>query len=195
MAQVPKFGNWEANGNVSYTQYFEITRNGGRGVNKPMINPNDPAQNPSAFVGPAPRSPVVGPAAHNGRRSGEMELRAVRKSPARYKYQESYEASPSPSWERERRGSVEGRLRARGQGGETPERGSMVPKFGEWDIKDPSSADGYTQVFNRVRDEKRVRSGPVPVTPDKPDISKSSKKHRDEYERSGFSCFGWCRKQ
>ncbi|CAN0875323.1 RPM1-interacting protein 4 [Linum grandiflorum] len=31
---------------------------------------------------------------------------------------------------------------------------SVVPKFGEWDEMDPSSADGYTHIFNRVREEK-----------------------------------------
>ncbi|OVA10443.1 Pathogenic type III effector avirulence factor Avr cleavage site [Macleaya cordata] len=30
-----------------------------------------------------------------------------------------------------------------------------VPRFGDWDENDPSSADGYAHIFNKVREEKR----------------------------------------
>ncbi|OAY76696.1 RPM1-interacting protein 4 [Ananas comosus] len=63
-------------------------------------------------------------------------------------------------------GSLRGRARMRtgGRDDETPERGgSSVPKFGDWDEKDPSSADGYTLVFNKVREEKQSGSGNAPI--------------------------------
>lgn len=34
------------------------------------------------------------------------------------------------------------------------DKGSTLPKFGEWDENNPASADGYTEVFNKVREEK-----------------------------------------
>ncbi|XP_039132707.1 NOI-like protein [Dioscorea cayenensis subsp. rotundata] len=47
-AHVPKFGNWESD-NVPYTTYFENARKD-KGAGGKMINPNDPEQNPDAFV-------------------------------------------------------------------------------------------------------------------------------------------------
>ncbi|KAK3008282.1 hypothetical protein RJ639_015350 [Escallonia herrerae] len=78
----------------------------------------------------------------------------------------------SPLWER--KGSSEGnhgfapstpgrsRLRAVTRGDETPDHGPAVPKFGDWDESDPASAEGYTHIFNRVREEKH-NDGKVPV--------------------------------
>jgi len=42
-----------------------------------------------------------------------------------------------------------------------PERGSAVPKFGEWDEKDPSTGEGFTDIFNKVREEKQSGDAPV----------------------------------
>jgi RPM1-interacting protein 4 len=39
-----------------------------------------------------------------------------------------------------------------------PTRGSAVPKFGDWD-SNPASADGYTHIFNKVREEKQGQAG------------------------------------
>ncbi|CAL5427203.1 unnamed protein product [Camellia sinensis] len=43
-----------------------------------------------------------------------------------------------------------------------PDRGAAVPKFGEWDESNPSSADGYTDIFNKVREEKNSAAGKAP---------------------------------
>lgn len=51
------------------------------------------------------------------------------------------------------------------------DQGVAVPKFGEWDESNPRSADGYTHVFNKVREEKlNNRAGQVmaPGTPKTP---------------------------
>ncbi|THG02768.1 hypothetical protein TEA_002788 [Camellia sinensis var. sinensis] len=48
------------------------------------------------------------------------------------------------------------------RGDETPDRGAAVPKFGEWDESNPSSADGYTDIFNKVREEKNSAAGKAP---------------------------------
>lgn len=31
-----------------------------------------------------------------------------------------------------------------------------LPKFGDWDVNDPTSGDGFTVIFNRARDEKKT---------------------------------------
>ncbi|KAK7405366.1 hypothetical protein VNO78_06618 [Psophocarpus tetragonolobus] len=36
------------------------------------------------------------------------------------------------------------------------EGGRPLPKFGEWDVNDPASAEGYTVIFNKARDEKKT---------------------------------------
>ncbi|XP_039794410.1 protein NOI4-like [Panicum virgatum] len=36
------------------------------------------------------------------------------------------------------------------------EKGSPLPKFGEWDVNDPASAEGFTVIFNKARDEKKT---------------------------------------
>lgn len=62
-------------------------------------------------------------------------------------------------------GSSEGRsrMRAGGRGDETPDKGSSVPKFGEWDESNPSSADNFTGIFEQVREEKKHGSARPPL--------------------------------
>lgn len=40
-----------------------------------------------------------------------------------------------------------------------------MPKFGEWDVNDPASAEGFTVIFNKARDEKKT--GGKPESPSK----------------------------
>ncbi|XP_010532965.1 PREDICTED: RPM1-interacting protein 4 [Tarenaya hassleriana] len=35
------------------------------------------------------------------------------------------------------------------------EMGRPLPKFGEWDVNDPASAEGFTVIFNKARNEKK----------------------------------------
>lgn len=37
--------------------------------------------------------------------------------------------------------------------------GAAVPKFGEWNVNDPASGDGYTDVFNRIKEERQRGPG------------------------------------
>ncbi|XVF43828.1 hypothetical protein PTKIN_Ptkin02bG0071500 [Pterospermum kingtungense] len=57
-------------------------------------------------------------------------------------------------------------------------KGQPLPKFGEWDVNDPSSAEGFTVIFNIARDEKRT-GGNVTVEAVKP-----KKKHGAHKEKS-----------
>ncbi|KAJ8765001.1 hypothetical protein K2173_010473 [Erythroxylum novogranatense] len=45
--------------------------------------------------------------------------------------------------------------------------GRPLPKFGEWDVNDPASAEGFTVIFNKARDEKKT--GAKPDSPAKAD--------------------------
>ncbi|KAL6992185.1 hypothetical protein U1Q18_010293 [Sarracenia purpurea var. burkii] len=36
------------------------------------------------------------------------------------------------------------------------EKGRPLPKFGEWDVNDPTSAEGFTLIFNKARGEKKT---------------------------------------
>jgi hypothetical protein len=46
-----------------------------------------------------------------------------------------------------------------------PDKGAAVPKFGDWDVSNPASADGYTHIFNKVREERQGGAGHAPGTP------------------------------
>uniref|UniRef100_A0A2N9HJ29 RIN4 pathogenic type III effector avirulence factor Avr cleavage site domain-containing protein n=1 Tax=Fagus sylvatica TaxID=28930 RepID=A0A2N9HJ29_FAGSY len=47
------------------------------------------------------------------------------------------------------------------------DKGRPLPKFGEWDVNDPASAEGFTVIFNKARDEKKT--GGKPDSPGKGD--------------------------
>ncbi|CAB4274540.1 unnamed protein product [Prunus armeniaca] len=47
------------------------------------------------------------------------------------------------------------------------EKGVPLPKFGEWDVNDPASAEGFTVIFNKARTEKKA--GGRPDSPSKDD--------------------------
>jgi hypothetical protein len=36
------------------------------------------------------------------------------------------------------------------------EKGIPLPNFGEWDVNDPASAEGYTVIFNKASNEKKT---------------------------------------
>ncbi|KAK7389161.1 hypothetical protein VNO78_23996 [Psophocarpus tetragonolobus] len=38
------------------------------------------------------------------------------------------------------------------------ENGPPLPKFGEWDVNNPASAEGFTVIFNKARDEKKTNT-------------------------------------
>ncbi|XP_019184116.1 PREDICTED: RPM1-interacting protein 4-like isoform X2 [Ipomoea nil] len=157
------------------------------------------------------KSPLESPLHRN---AGETPRRASRQS------DRSLEVSPlhphsharlggkgsgvsSPSWER--KGSSEGgrgiapstparsRLRPVAKVDDTPDNSPVVPKFGDWDDNDPASAEQFTQVFDRVRDDKLSGAGKVPALPGDASYSNSERQYRKENAK-GCSCFPWLRK-
>ncbi|XP_074581161.1 RPM1-interacting protein 4-like [Curcuma longa] len=63
-------------------------------------------------------------------------------------------------------------------------KGSIVPKFGDWDVSNPSSADGFTVIFDKVRQEKQAG---VTTT------ARMSSDTTHTQKSSGYWCFGWCK--
>ncbi|XP_057724447.1 protein NOI4-like [Arachis stenosperma] len=51
---------------------------------------------------------------------------------------------------------------------DSEEGGRALPKFGEWDVNDPASADGFTVIFNKARNEKKAASAPKSLSSPKP---------------------------
>ncbi|KAM3289256.1 RPM1-interacting protein 4 isoform X1 [Capsicum chacoense] len=102
----------------------------------------------------------------------------------------------SPSWER--KASSEGshglapstpgrsRLRSVTKGDDTPDDSPAVPKFGDWDENDPASAEGYTQIFNKVREEKQTGAAKVPATSTDTSYSSSQKRYGNDSGKTMF---------
>jgi len=84
-----------------------------------------------------------------------------------------------------------GRSRLRPRGDESPDKGAAVPKFGDWDENNPSSADGYTHIFNKVREERQIGEGKMPGMPT--ESSYSSDRKRTPSDSAKCCCFPWGR--
>uniref|UniRef100_M8BHU3 RIN4 pathogenic type III effector avirulence factor Avr cleavage site domain-containing protein n=1 Tax=Aegilops tauschii TaxID=37682 RepID=M8BHU3_AEGTA len=202
-AHVPKFGNWDNDGNVPYTLYFDNARKGKGG--KP-INPNDPVENPEAFsssvVAPSPNRsfdqgrPALPPASpppahHHERRPSDAPAAAPPLSPPHpHSVTGTVPAAPVGQSRAEYSdGSGYGlvansvdRSRARGAS-RGNEQGSAVPKFGDWD-SNPASADGYTHIFNKVREEKSTQAKAPGLGKDNVAYGNGARKHDDGYVSS-----------
>ncbi|KAF5452116.1 hypothetical protein F2P56_027149 [Juglans regia] len=111
----------------------------------------------------------------------------------------------SPSWER--KGSSQGsshslapltpgrsRLRSVARDNETPDHSAAVPKFGDWDESNPASAEGYTAIFNLVKQERQVEAGNAPVVGSGTPYSNGLHTQSDNKNSKGCCCFPWARK-
>ncbi|KAH1160677.1 hypothetical protein AAZX31_11G250700 [Glycine max] len=74
-------------------------------------------------------------------------------------------------------------------------QGKPLPKFGEWDVNDPASAEGFTVIFNKARDEKKIASASGRFPSQR---RYDSRKHKDQQKCKSSSstskkkwfCFG-----
>ncbi|KAL6970986.1 hypothetical protein U1Q18_030665 [Sarracenia purpurea var. burkii] len=151
---------------------------------------------------------------HGGSSAGETPKRVTRQSAG---FDRSLDHSPlhphyqariggkvsgvsSPSWEK--KGSSEGshglapstpgrsRLRSVNRGDGTPDHTPAVPKFGEWDESDPASAEGYSHIFAKVREEKQLGAGKVPVMSTETSYFNGQKQYKTDNSKCCF-CFPW----
>ncbi|KAL4193464.1 hypothetical protein AMTRI_Chr06g177030 [Amborella trichopoda] len=66
------------------------------------------------------------------------------------------------------------------------DKGVPLPKFGEWDVNNPASAEGFTVIFNKARDEKKT--GGNSGTSESPRKSETSFKQEASYpSKSGLA--------
>lgn len=61
---------------------------------------------------------------------------------------------------------------------ENRQRTASVPKFGAWDETDPNSGDGFTIIFNKVKEEKQIASATFPNVPPQPSHFVDGKKKK-----------------
>ncbi|XP_030515698.1 RPM1-interacting protein 4-like [Rhodamnia argentea] len=84
------------------------------------------------------------------------------------------------------------RLKPVARGDKTSNHSTAVPKFGDWDETSPSSADGYTHVFNLVVEEKKGAAGKPPVTTAENPHSNGQYSRAETRSKSrGCWCFPW----
>lgn len=58
---------------------------------------------------------------------------------------------------------------------ETNDRGAAVPRFGAWNESDPQSAENFTHIFDKVREERKTVPVNAPGTPKYPSYAKPSR--------------------
>ncbi|CAN7048807.1 hypothetical protein Bca4012_076390 [Brassica carinata] len=173
-SNVPKFGNWEHEEDVPYTAYFE-NANRARAPGGSVVNPTDPeyysdSQSQAPSPPPPPLSKTKPEEVEPLRRSRERlrtpeesELKQIgdaggsskeadNKRQGRASQNNGNDKSPlhKNSYDGIGRSKPKPNLRAV----ESPEKVTVVPKFGDWDENNPASADGYTHIFNKVREER-----------------------------------------
>lgn len=112
-------------------------------------------------------------------------------------------AGSSPMWEK--KVSSEGnpgpasstpgrsRLKQVPRGDETHDDDTPIPKFGGWDERDPASAEGYTHIFNKAREDRHNGGGKSPmVSTDSVEFYGQNQRGNDNSK--GCGCFPWSRK-
>ncbi|KAK9281622.1 hypothetical protein L1049_004525 [Liquidambar formosana] len=144
-----------------------------------------------------PGGRVVSTAESHNRRPGRQSAgseHSTERSPLHYQARVAGRASVgSPSWE----GKVSSdsshgtpgrsRMKPNTRADENPDKGAAVPKFGEWDENNPSSADGYTHIFNKVREERRTGEAKVPGMP----TESSYGNNENTNDKVKICCFPW----
>ncbi|XP_061369889.1 protein NOI4-like [Gastrolobium bilobum] len=68
------------------------------------------------------------------------------------------------------------------------QQGKPLPKFGEWDVNDPASAEGFTVIFNKARDEKKIASASGRFPSQRRHDSHYRKDHKNSSKKKWF-CF------
>ncbi|GMI98644.1 RPM1 interacting protein 4 [Hibiscus trionum] len=94
----------------------------------------------------------------------------------------------SPAWE----GKTSSKMRPSARGNESPDKGAAVPKFGDWDEKNPSSADGYTHIFNLVREERNNGGNATPG--ERSPYNNTARNRKPTNGRAKGCCFAFWRK-
>ncbi|KAL0691971.1 hypothetical protein Bca4012_059151 [Brassica carinata] len=62
-------------------------------------------------------------------------------------------------------------------------KGRPLPKFGEWDVNNPASAEGFTVIFSKASDEKKTKKALV-STPHRNQISDQNNHHDSQNSKA-----------
>jgi RPM1-interacting protein 4 len=73
------------------------------------------------------------------------------------------------------------------RGDESPDKAAAVPRFGDWDENNPSSADNYTHIFNKVR-EARHNPESAQISADNGVYYGTANSNGDGRKMKGCSC-------
>ncbi|KAK9051793.1 hypothetical protein SSX86_028421 [Deinandra increscens subsp. villosa] len=170
-SHIPKFGSWDAD-NVPYTAYFENARKDkGPGV---MINPNDPEQNPEAFMKYDGNDNDVIVDEKGSNSNNQQSRNSDRRKSFNPREKMSNFSPPSPS-----HGPSRPKYGYNPADDLVSHRSASVPMFGAWDEKDPKSADGFTVIFQKVKEEKHIAATNFPPIPQQPVYNVKTQKKDD----------------
>ncbi|KAK3036965.1 hypothetical protein RJ639_030930 [Escallonia herrerae] len=231
-SHVPKFGNWD-NDNVPYTAYFENARKDkASGV---RMNPNDPEENPGAFmfgrdvagndgVSQATRvrrqvsseksSSVEGYQVERHKQGHQRNTSDNQKSVSQISLTSESGSDKSNSdyslmqknHRRIRSGQQKSNVetnsfcppspgpnpnRLRGGSNTSDEiysRSASVPMFGAWDERDPKSGEGFTIIFEKVKEEKQIAAAKFPVVPAQPSNYSKDQRKESQPKLDIFGC-------
>lgn len=221
-SHIPKFGSWDGD-NVPYTAYFESARKD-KGSGVKMMNPNDPEENPEAFMfagGGATGNdgdnsdkvilakkhqveewkPVFPKTAD---RQKNVSRKSMTSESSSYKTNSDYSQQSNNRHARsEQKNSSSERSNSfcppspgptRPRNGYNPadniasQRSASVPIFGAWDERDPKSGDGFTVIFEKVKEEKQIAAAKFPPVPQQP-TNFSNSYNKKETRAKKCCCF------
>ncbi|GJT88661.1 RPM1-interacting protein 4-like protein [Tanacetum coccineum] len=191
--------------NVPYTTYFENARKDkGSGV---MINPNDPEQNPEAFMAYGGGSDDVSNdnIVNDEKNMKHGDKKSMTSIDFNRKGSNSDFSNVQQNYKSDRRKSSKSRERisnfsppSPSHGPNTPRygynraddipvrefffeipshRSASVPMFGAWDEKDPKSGEGFTVIFQKVKEEKHIAATKFPPIPQQPSYNSNIPKN------------------
>ncbi|KAF5201836.1 Rpm1-interacting protein 4-like [Thalictrum thalictroides] len=69
-----------------------------------------------------------------------------------------------------------------------PPKAASVPKFGAWDETDPRSGEGFTVIFNKMKEEKQIGSSRLPTARPEINIYSSGQRHENSPTKVSTLC-------
>ncbi|KAJ4729363.1 RPM1-interacting protein 4-like [Melia azedarach] len=71
------------------------------------------------------------------------------------------------------------------------DKGRPLPKFGEWDVNNPASAEGFTVIFSKARDEKKsnVANAAAGRPPSQRNVARPEESYQQPPPKKWFCCF------
>ncbi|CAI9766728.1 unnamed protein product [Fraxinus pennsylvanica] len=69
------------------------------------------------------------------------------------------------------------------------DKGRPLPKFGEWDVNNPASADGFTVIFAKARDEKKATGTAATAAPPSQTVSQPNASYEYCEKKKWLCCF------